>query len=268
MSGMGALTKLGAGTLTVADLTHFGGATTVAAGHLSVNGAVAGSVNVQSGGMFTLAGGKAPSGTVDVTTAGMVLDYPILGSNPVADVRRRIIEARGGTDLIGTWRGTGITSSAAAANSSALAVGYAANAELPLGPYTSFRGQPVDATSVLIRGTRIGDATLDGVVDDNDVTVIGATFGMKSGATWALGDFDYDGDVDDNDVTLVSAVYNPAELPIGAPIATVGGLTAVPEPASWLMLTCAGGAAGWFAGRRRRRRASHCRSAIERRPFD
>jgi autotransporter-associated beta strand protein len=252
MSGTGALTKVGGGTLTVADLGYFGGTTTVAAGRLVVNGTVPGSVNIQNGGMLALAGGTVPTGTLDVTTGGMVLDYSVLGPSPAAEVRQRIVDARGGTDLIGTWRGAGITSSAAAANANTLSVGYAANAELPFGPYTSFRGQPVDSTSVLIRGTRIGDATLDGVVDDRDVTIVGATFGMQSGATWALGDFDYDGDVDDGDMTLVSALYNPAALPVGTPEAAGGGLTAVPEPASWLMLTCSGITAALFAWRRRR----------------
>jgi autotransporter-associated beta strand protein len=247
MSGTGALTKLGGGALSVADLSYLRGTTTVASGRLTVNGSIGGSVNVQNGGMLTIAGASVPAGTIDVTTAGIALDYPILGPNPAADVRRRIVEARGGTDLIGAWRGIGITSSAAAANPSTLSVGYAVNAELPLGPVAYFRSQPVDATSVLIRGTLIGDATLDGVVDDNDVTVIGATFGMKSGATWALGDFDYDGDVDDNDVTLVSALYNPSALPIGAPQASVSDLAAVPEPGTWLMLAWAGIGAALFA---------------------
>ena len=63
-------------------------------------------------------------------------------------------------DLASGWTGTGITSSAAAeANAIApdsRSVGYAENALLPLGAYTTFRGQPVDDTSVLIAYTRHG----------------------------------------------------------------------------------------------------------------
>jgi hypothetical protein len=106
----------------------------------------------------------------------------------------------------------------------------------------------------MIRGTRIGDDTLDGIVDDNDVTIVSATFGKKSGANWGLGDFDYDGDVDDNDVTLVSALYNPSALPIPAPQAT-GSLAPVPEPAGWLMLVCSGMSALIFGWRRRFKKA-------------
>ncbi|MEX2142416.1 MAG: autotransporter-associated beta strand repeat-containing protein [Pirellulales bacterium] len=252
MSGTGSVTKLGAGTLTLSGYHTFIGTTTVAAGRLAVNGPISGAVTVQNGGMLVLAGATVPTATLDVTNGAAVLDYPIFGSNPGLEVRQRIIAARGGTDLIGTWRGAGITSSAAAADPSSMSVGYVVNAELPLGPYTTFRGQPVDATTVLIRGTRIGDATLDGVVDDNDVTVVGATFGMTSGANWGLGDFDYDGDVDDNDVTLVGALYNPSALPISAPDEAARAVAAVPEPASWLMLVWAGVGAALLGWRRRR----------------
>jgi hypothetical protein len=52
--------------------------------------------------------------------------------------------------------------------------------------------------------TRTGDANLDGVVNDDDVTIVGATYAPGApNAVWALGDFDYNGFVDDDDdVTL------------------------------------------------------------------
>jgi autotransporter-associated beta strand protein len=257
MWGAGTLTKLGAGALTVADVTGLTGATTVAAGRLVVNGSIGGPVAVHNGGMLVLDSATAPAAALDVTTSAVVLDYPAYGPNPAADVRQRIIAARGGTDLIGSWQGAGITSSAAAADSTSLSVGYAVNGDLPLGPYASFRGQRVDASSVLIRGTRIGDATLDGVVDDNDITVVGATFGTTSGATWGLGDFDYDGDVDDNDVTLVGALYNPTATPVGVPEIGVpgiasGSVAAVPEPSSCLLLVWTGIGAAFVFWRRRK----------------
>ncbi|MEX2138443.1 MAG: PEP-CTERM sorting domain-containing protein [Pirellulales bacterium] len=195
----------------------------------------------------------APTATLDVTDSAIAIDYPAAGPNPSADTRARILAARGGTDLLGTWTGQGITSSSAAADNSTLSVGWANNADLPLGPYTTFRGQPVDDTTVLIRGTRIGDANLDGVVNDDDVTIVGATFGMTSGAVWALGDFTYDGAVNDDDVTLLGALYNPTATPVGdAPVALAGAVAAVPEPATWLMLSLGGLGAGLFGWRRRK----------------
>jgi hypothetical protein len=93
----------------------------------------------------------------------------------------------------------------------------------------------VDESSVLIRYTRTGDANLDGVVNDDDVTILGASYapGVPN-PNWALGDFDYNGFVDDDDVTLLGAFYDPAAPPIAAL-----GVAAVPEPASLLLIALA-----------------------------
>jgi hypothetical protein len=97
-------------------------------------------------------------------------------------------------------------------------VGYAENSALPLGPYTTFGGQTVDATSVLIAYTRTGDANLDGLVNDDDVTIVGATYAPTTAqAHWAMGDFDYNGFVDDDDVTLLGVFYQPAAGAAPAP---------------------------------------------------
>jgi hypothetical protein len=97
----------------------------------------------------------------------------------------------------------------------------------------SFRGQPVDGTSVLLAFTRTGDANLDGVVNDNDVTIVGASYapGVPQ-PHWQLGDFDYNGFVDDNDVTLLGAFYDPTATPAHL----VPAMAAVPEPATWALL--------------------------------
>jgi hypothetical protein len=134
-----------------------------------------------------------------------------------------------------------------------MSVGYAVNGQLPLGPYTNFRGQPVDNSSILMRFTRTGDANLDGVVNNDDVTIVGANFAPgASKPRWDLGDFDYNGFVDNDDVTLLGVYYNPSAPPIPAPGG--GGVAAVPEPSTWLMLTIGGLGAG-LAGWRRRRKA-------------
>ena len=120
-------------------------------------------------------------------------------------------------------------------------MGYAENSTLPLGAYANFRGQTVDDTSVLITYTRTGDANLDGVVNDDDVTIVSATYapGVPQ-PHWALGDFDYNGFVDDDDVTLLGVFYDPEALPLAAPEAAMAGAATVPEPASWLMIAMGG----------------------------
>jgi hypothetical protein len=69
-------------------------------------------------------------------------------------------------------------------------------------------------------------------------------------AAWANGDFDYNGFVDDDDVTLLGALYAPGDAPLPAP--AIGGVAAVPEPSTWLMLTLGGLGAGLFGWRRRK----------------
>jgi hypothetical protein len=207
---------------------------------------------VALGGLNIAGTAAAPTGTLDVGNSAIVLDYPAAGPSPADDVRSRIIAGRGVPGLIGTWDGNGITSSASAVAPDATSIGYAINADLPLGAMSTFRGQPVDPTSVLIRHTRNADATLDGVVGDDDVTILGAFYapGVPN-ASWANGDFDYNGFVDDDDVTLLGAFYAPSDPPIPAP--SGGGVAAVPEPSTWLMLTLGGLGAGLFGWRRRRK---------------
>ncbi|HJS07349.1 MAG TPA: lamin tail domain-containing protein, partial [Pirellulales bacterium] len=160
------------------------------------------------------------SATLDIGNNALIVDYN--GTSPAATVRERIVSGRGTTGLGATWTGAGITSSAAAqangAEAESRSVGYAENAQLPLGPYTTFRGQAVDATAVLIAYTRTSDANLDGLVNDDDVTVLGAAYapGAANGV-WALGDFEYNGFIDDDDVTLLGAFYNPSAGPLAVP---------------------------------------------------
>jgi hypothetical protein len=172
---------------------------------------------------LSIAGTPAvPTGTLDLAESSAILDYT--GDSPAGAIRAQILAGRGGAGLGKAWNGIGITSSAAAlAAPESRSVGYADNALFPLGPVTTFRGQPVDETSLLIAYTRTGDANLDGVVDNDDVTIVGANYAPGfAKPRWDLGDFDYNGFVDNDDVTLLGAFYNPSAL----------SLAVVPEPAT------------------------------------
>jgi hypothetical protein len=231
-------------TINASSATNFGASQHLAA--LSVGAdttatVTAGGVKNVVTGSLSIAGGETPTGTLNITDHAVIVDYPAAGSNPADEIRAHIVAGRGNTDLLGAWNGPGITSSAAEADPATLSVGFANVADLPLGPITQFRGESVDDTTVLIRTTRVGDANLDGIVGDEDVTIVGATFGMTEGATWALGDFTYDGAVDDADVTLVSALYDPMATPLGAPSQAAGtAVAAVPEPTSFALFGLAG----------------------------
>jgi hypothetical protein len=85
--------------------------------------------------------------------------------------------------------------------------------------------------------TRTGDANLDGVVNDDDVTIVGAAYAPAvAQPSWALGDFDYNGFVDDDDVTLLNGFYDPSAPPLNSPAAPGANVVAaVPEPGSFFL---------------------------------
>jgi hypothetical protein len=181
----------------------------------------------------------APTATFDLTDNAAIVDPT---SNSAAVVREKILSGRGGPGLGKGWNGTGITSSTAAwANQSepeSRSIGYAENAALPLGALSEFHGVEVGDNSILIACTRTADANLDGIVNNDDVTIVGANYAPGvSKPSWALGDFDYNGFVDNDDVTLLGAFYNPSAVPLGPPppVATSNAI-AVPEPASFALL--------------------------------
>jgi hypothetical protein len=229
------LTKEGAGVLTVNNVRTAGLALNAGTIIVAPNGTDEGTSVVSS---LSIAGDATPTAKLDLADNAAIVNYT--GASPAATIRQQILAGRGGAGFGATWTGNGITSSsAAAAEAESLSVGYAENSALPLGEYTSFRGQPVDATSVLIALTRTADANLDGIVNDDDVTIVGASYapGVPQ-ASWAFGDFDYNGFVDDDDVTLLGVFYDPAAVPLVSGEEVRGeGIAAVPEPASVVLLS-------------------------------
>jgi hypothetical protein len=150
-------------------------------------------------------------GVLDVANNGLIIDFES-GASPETQVRNWLVAGRGGVGIgEGTWDGWGITSSTAAAinqtDMESRSVGYGVNLKLPLGSLTTFMGQSVDDTSLLIRFTITADLDLNGTVNEDDTTVQGAYYGTVSTGEWITGDLDYDGDVDDDDATLLGAFY-------------------------------------------------------------
>jgi autotransporter-associated beta strand protein len=152
----------------------------------------------------------------------------------------------------GLWTGTGVTSSAAAADPSHLtALGVIQNNQSGPALYTAsntFDGTTPGASDILVKYTYYGDTNLDGKVDGSDYSRIDAAYladqqtpGSETG--WFNGDFNYDGVIDGSDYTLIDNAFNTQGAQISAAIASPtaqisGGVgsSAVPEPATLSLL--------------------------------
>ncbi|MBE3135123.1 MAG: hypothetical protein IMZ55_16780, partial [Acidobacteria bacterium] len=151
-----------------------------------------------------VSGTLANAGTLDLTTGNLVVDYD--GDSPMAAIADMVASGFSG----GTWDGTGIRSSDAAADAAGLtAVGILDNADPRYGGRSALEGKPVDATAVLVKYTWAGDANLDGVVDANDYDVIDKNylFEPTPALPWMTGDFTYDGVIDANDYDRIDKAY-------------------------------------------------------------
>jgi hypothetical protein len=122
----------------------------------------------------------------------------------------------------GAWTGLGLTSSSAAQSAidngqevNALAVAWNADLGNTIGQFSNWTvGSAVeplrgDGNDVIVKYTYVADFTLDGVVDGNDVALMGLAFdnGASSGNPWAYGDTNGDGKIDGNDVAALGLFY-------------------------------------------------------------
>jgi hypothetical protein len=117
----------------------------------------------------------------------------------------------------GAWNGTGLASSAAAADTThTTALGVIANSASLYNSTNLFDGLVAPApAAVLVRYTYYGDTNLDGTVNVGDYTRVDAGFisaGQLTG--WANGDFNYDNVIDGSDYTLMDNAFNTAPGPL------------------------------------------------------
>jgi hypothetical protein len=165
----------------------------------------------------------APGATLDLTNNSAIIDYTGPVGTLVDDVRLHLQSGR-------------LTSSSATALTG---LGYADNAVLnPV--KTSFAGQTVDPSSLLIKFTYFGDTDLDGKVDVADLGTLATNWQTQQ--PWSGGDFDYNGTVNVNDLGLLATNWQAG---VGNPLgpsfteaASALGLpsVAVPEPATIAIL--------------------------------
>jgi hypothetical protein len=175
------------------------------------------------------------SGKLDLNDNDLIVDYT--GASPLTTIRADILTGRHGGD----WLGNALTSTFAhntSLTAHPTALGYAEASALGL---STFDGQAVDITSIIVRYTYIGDANLDGVVNALDFNAVATNFGAGTSEFWYQGDFNFDGIVNTQDFTQLAGNFGQL-----LPSPAFGSV--VPEPG--VMCACA---AIWLVGSHRRR---------------
>jgi T5SS/PEP-CTERM-associated repeat protein len=196
-NGRRARVEFNDGNLRVGELTMSGGDVVLSPG---------GDKIVRTGRVFFY----SPTGQIDLTDNAMMIDYFEFESSPLEGVRSAL--------------GSRITSSTAAADPARFALGTAEGFDLPStgGGVRSFFRESVDNTSVLVRYTYKGDATLDGAVTIADFAHLAAHFNQPG--RWFNGDFNNDQTVTIADFASMASNFN---LSLPSTSARPG---AVPEP--------------------------------------
>jgi autotransporter-associated beta strand protein len=261
IAGSGALTKTGTGSLILSTVNTYSGGTFVNGGKLivSANGALpagqalsigaAGAVQlaVQTGGETLSSLSIISGGTLDITNNQVTINYG------ATDPKTTILGYLAQGSNSGSWNGTGIISSTAAANAN-YGVGYSDGAD----------GIDPNLTSgqIEIAYAQYGDITLQGEVNANDFHILASNFGSPTSAGWEAGDFLYQGIVNAEDFHLLTENFGltetgedismpPSDYAAISAFAVANGLTVsvnVPEPTGLISLT----AIGLLARRRRR----------------
>jgi hypothetical protein len=169
-------------------------------------------------------------GAIDLAAGAAIFDYS--ADSPLNALTDQLQSGRAG----GAWNGPGIHSSAAGALPGT-GVGVVEASDLGV---TSFEGQSVDGTTVLMRWTLVGDTELNGLVDVADLGRLASNW--QSAGSWFDGDFDYNGTVDVNDLGLLASNWQAgAGSPLGPglvdALSALGlPVTSVPEPALMSLL--------------------------------
>jgi hypothetical protein len=210
---------------------EFGGAPilTIQNGRLNLAGPLlvgaAGRLELAAGGNSVLRTSALNiSGVVDLNDNRLIVDYD--GGSPIASVRSLI--------QTGALTSTRAATSPNPGEVAATALGYGEAGSLGI---TSFGGFSVDATSIVVKYTYVGDASLDGKVDIADLGMLASNW--QSAGFWTEGDFDYSGFVNVADLGLLASnwqagVGNPlGPGSLGAALVQLGlPSVSVPEPAT------------------------------------
>lgn len=207
---------------TVGGLNLSGGATLTLASH--------GNRVLRTPGLYVGSGA-----TLNLNDNALIVDYT--GSSPLGTWNSGITGLIASGRNAGAWNGVGIVTTQPDALSAVttLGIGEASQVLGLSGAQTGlFSSQTVDATSVLIRYTYRGDATLDRVVDVRDLYALSLNW-FGSGKTFSQGDFNDDSIVDAKDLGILALRWqqrlDPLPPPLAATPVSPARRTAVRTPA-------------------------------------
>jgi autotransporter-associated beta strand protein len=237
LTGTGALTKSGAGSLIMAQID--GGPLNVSAGIVGV-AARSGTPTLAASNKPAYIKGPLtidPAAGLDLKNQDLVVTY---GTSPSSFTHVKALVLSGFGNTVG-----GITSSTSD-GSQILALfdnGVVGATEWP-----GASGHPIDVNSVVGKYTYFGDANIDGQVTGDDYGVIDANLNTTptAGLEWLSGDMNLDGSVTGDDYGVIDANLG---LGVGNPLSPAS-LSTLPEPGSIGALAL--GATSLLMRRRRR----------------
>jgi hypothetical protein len=175
--------------------------------------------------------------TLDLTNNDLILHAASGGPTYYATMRMLVRRAR--NSELGRWRGSGITSSAAAENPlTGLALvlnSRSVNGE-PEPIFTNVSGEPTVLNDVIVKYAYNGDSNLDGRINADDYFRIDQGFlAQPPEPGYRDGDFNYDGIVNADDYFLIDQAF----LGQGAPLLADNPLSpaSAPEPCTLALLS-------------------------------
>jgi autotransporter-associated beta strand protein len=266
--GSGDLTKSGAGSVTLNGANTYTGPTSATGGTLVLGLSMTNSSSVSASNDAVIAlpsdttfqkviktGAVSVSGTakIDLSDNKMITtDSAGTATGATYNGIQGLVQSgRNG----GTWNGSGIVTSQPNALSGGPFVTTIGVATATQTGDTTFAGIAV-SNETLVMYTYAGDANLDGRINADDYALIDLYSTVPGASGYYKGDFNYNGAINADDYALIdfnvlaqgSVIPSDAASPLG--VTALSGVTAVPEPATFGLVTLAAVGA---LGRRRRR---------------
>jgi autotransporter-associated beta strand protein len=224
------LTMNAAGTLRLAGVNSYSGATTASTGTLAIlntSNVGHGTLTVAAGAFVDVQAGNATAqkvaalsiagtGTMDMNDNDIVVG----SATPETAVVAAIVSARNA----GAWNGPGLTSAAAASNTNhSTTLGVLSGAEYSsVGGAGNFSGQSYADVDTLVKYTYYGDTDFNGKVNFDDY--VRTDSGFNNHLTgWLNGDFDLNGQVNFDDYVLIDLAFNTQNGTLGRALSFLDG---------------------------------------------